>query len=76
MALPMLSRLWECRSSYRIQAYCRKVDGRAEEELVMPLPSILGNLMVLKKEVIYWQKRFPLVRFQAIGCKIRTAQVL
>jgi len=43
---------------------------------VVPLPSMLGNLMVLKKEHIYWQKRFPLVRFQAIGCKIRTAQVL
>jgi len=42
----------------------------------MPLPSILGNLMMPKKELIYWQKRFPLVRFQAIGCKIGIAQVL
>jgi hypothetical protein len=76
MALSMLSRSWECRSSYRIQAYCRKLGGRAAEELVVPLPSMLGNLMVLKKELIYWQKRFSLVPFQAMGCKIGIALVL
>jgi hypothetical protein len=43
---------------------------------VVPLPSILGNLMVLKKEVVYWQKRFSLIPFQAMGCKMRIAQVL
>ena len=42
----------------------------------MPPPSIIGNLMVLKKEVVHWQKRFSLVPLQAMGCKIRTAQVL
>ena len=76
MALPMLSRSWECRSSYRIHACCRKLGERAEEELVVPLPSILRNLMVLKKELIYWQKRFSLVPFQAMGCKIRIERVL
>ena len=43
---------------------------------MVPLPSILRNLMVLKKELIYWQKRFSLERFQAMGCKMRIAQVL
>jgi hypothetical protein len=43
---------------------------------VVPPPSILRNLMVLKKEVVHWQKRFSLVPFQAMGCKIRIAQVL
>ena len=75
MALPMLSRSWECRSSYRIHACCRKLGGKASEELVVPL-SILGNLMVSKKEVVHWQKRFSLVPFQAMGCKIRIERVL
>jgi hypothetical protein len=43
---------------------------------VVPLPSILRIFMVLKKELIYWQKRFSLIPFQAMGCKIRIAQVL
>lgn len=43
---------------------------------MVPLPSILRNLMVLKKELIYWQKRFSLVPFQVMGCKIGIAQVL
>jgi len=76
MALPMLSRSWGMSEQLSHPSTLPQVDGRAAEELVVPLLSILGNFMVLKKEVVHWQKRFSLVPFQAMGCKIRIAQVL
>src|ERR671921_799674 len=51
--------LGECRSSYRIQSYCRKLGGRAAEELVVPLPSILGNLMMLKRNLFIVKRGSP-----------------
>ena len=76
MALAMLSCSWGLSEQLSHPSLLPQVDGRAAEELVVPLLSILGNLMVLRKEVIHWQKRFSLVPFQAMGCKIRIAQVL